>query len=89
MKNMICVCLVVPLISCARPGVNDGRFISEGQWTTPVPVGNGRHLIQGYNTHNAITGATEFCAWQGKEMVTDDIKPGTLELRANITFHCS
>lgn len=80
--------LAVALAGCATPGLNNDRLISQGQWTPPAPVGEGRFLIQGFETRDALKGAGEFCAKVGKTIVTEDIKPSTPSARASITFRC-
>lgn len=59
-----------------------------GQSTEPQAVGNGKYLVEGYGTSDAITAAQQFCAKAGRTLATDQIIPSTQRERAVVTFAC-
>ena len=80
------ICLLGFLSACS--GEVAGGRIFDGQWTTPTPMGKDKFLTEGYNTRNAIRGATEFCAAKNKTYDVVDLTPSNSYSRATLIFKC-
>lgn len=72
---------------CASPGEATGR-LSAGQWSPVRTIGIDRHLIEAYDTEDALAGSTVHCTKTGKKLEVDSIVPHTQRDRATITFRC-
>ena len=93
MKNIriiSAICLLGFLSACAVGEVNTSGLIYEGQWTKPKPMGNDKFFTEGYNTRDAINGATEFCGRTGKTFDSIDLTPSNRgdNTRATLIFKC-
>jgi hypothetical protein len=51
-------------------------------------MGDGRFYIQGFRSPDALRGANQYCANQGKEMIAVTLTPGSETQRASLIFVC-
>ncbi len=86
MKKYLLIISVV-LAGCAS-GETQNRGLYSGQWTPVQSLGVGKYLIQGYDTSDAIKGATVFCNKSNKTFVADSVTPHQRNERATVTFIC-
>ena len=84
------ICLLGFLSACAPGEVDNSGGIFDGQWTKPKPMGNGKFFTEGYNTRDAIQGATEFCNRTNKSFDSIDLTPSNAgdNTRATLIFKC-
>ena len=80
--------LFVFLSACTVGEVETKSSIFKGQWTKPEAMDNGKFLIEGYNTRDAMNGATEFCGRTGKTYNTLDLTLSSANTRALLLFKC-
>ena len=86
---LFCVSMlsIFTLFGCATPGETQG-MLSRGQWTPAMKAGGDKYLIQGYNTKDALDGASRFCAKSNQAFVSDKVTPHTQRERATVIFFC-
>lgn len=89
-KSLTISAFILILAGCASPmpGETNNRIISPGQWTVPQEVGQNAFLVRGWNTSDAISGATIHCRGIGKRMESSQIVPSEALTRATITYSC-
>jgi len=83
LKLSVIIFLDISLAACETSPTN------AGQSTYPQQVESNTFLIGGYNTQDAIKGATLHCQEMGRRMEMIQLIPSTNSLRATITYSCS
>jgi hypothetical protein len=86
-KVSLTLLLVISLLGCATPGETTGN-LRGGQWSPTRNVGQDKFLVEGYDTEDAIAGATEHCVRRSKRFDAISIVPHSRNDRATITFTC-
>ena len=79
---------MISLLGCATPGETTGNMLRGGQWSPTRNVGQDKFLVEGYDTEDAITGATAYCVKRSKRFDAISIVPHSRNDRATITFTC-
>lgn len=87
MQSLLIILTAVFLASCAT-GETTSRSLYSGQWTPVRNIGQGKYLIEGYSTSDAINGGAVHCLKFAKEFVASEITPSTRNERATVTFIC-
>ena len=90
-KFFLTITVVLLISSCFSSGQTDGDWlgnISRGQWTTPQNVGEGKYLVEGYNTRDAMSGGNKHCNNLSKSFTLIDLTPSTNRSRATLIFSC-
>jgi len=88
-KFIYAIFLFVFLSACTAGEVKKKKkIIFKGQWTKPVSLNNDNFITEGFNTRDAITGATEFCGRTGKTYDTLDLTLSSVNTRAILLFKC-
>ena len=90
-KLFVTITMLLLITSCFSSGQTDGDWlgnISRGQWTTPQNVGEGKYLVEGYNTRDAMSGGNNHCNNLSKSFTLIDLTPSTNRSRATLIFSC-
>lgn len=81
--------MAVALVAgCAGPGESKTGIIGVGQWSPAQPIGPDRFMVQGFETRDAVKGATEFCARSDRMISTERIETHTEREIATVLFRC-
>ena len=90
MKNSkwLAVVLMAIIVSACAPGMVTSGPIQAGQWRPPVAIGNGRYVLSGWDTEDAVNGGKATCAELGRMFVAENIVPSTRREASTVTFHC-
>jgi hypothetical protein len=89
--SLLLLSVISVFSGCAsRPGqVAPGTVsIQPGQWTTPQEIGQGRYVVQGWDTEDAINGAKSFCLAKKLGLESLNVQTHTARERATVIFVC-
>ena len=85
--KVVLVAICISVSACAPGEVGSGP-IQAGQWRPPISIGNGRYVLSGWDTEDAVNGGKATCAQIGRSFVAESIVPSTRREAATVTFHC-
>ncbi len=88
MKMLFLFITLSVIISGCAPGQVTSGPIQAGQWRPAMSIGNGRYVISGWDTQDAISGGNATCNKIGRSFVAENIVPNTRRDSATITFRC-